>query len=79
MTVDRMHETRPRRRTTMNLDVELVRQARDVLGTRTATETVHEALEAVVRRKQLRSLSEWDLGGLTLEELRELRAPRTFE
>lgn len=63
----------------MNLDLELVRRARELLGTRNATDTVHEALEAVLRREQLRSLAEWDLGGLTLADLRELRAPRAFE
>ena len=67
------------KRTSINLDLDLVSQARDVLKTRTATETVHGALEEVVRREAFRRLAEWDLDGLTLEDLDRLRgrAPRT--
>lgn len=60
------------RRTSLNLDLDLVAQARDVLDTRTTTETVHRALDAVVRREELRKLAEWR-PDYTLEELEHLR------
>ncbi len=65
------------RRTTINLDSELVADAREVLKTKNTTDTVHEALRDVIRRDRLRRLGEWDLGGLTLEDLKEMRRPRT--
>jgi Arc/MetJ family transcription regulator len=64
------------KRTTINLDMELVAQAREVLEAGNTTETVHAALRDVVRRDRLRRLSEWDLGGLTLEGLKEMRRSR---
>ncbi len=64
------------RRTTINLDAELVAQARETLKARNTTDTVHAALREVVRRDRLRRLSEWDLGGMTLDDLREMRRPR---
>ncbi len=64
------------RRTTINLDSELVAQAREVLNTRNTTDTVHDALREVIRREDLRRLGEWDLGGKTLEDLKELRRSR---
>lgn len=64
------------KRTSLNLDLDLVAQARDVLETRTNTETIHRALEEVVRQEGLRKLAEWDLGELTLEDLERLRRPR---
>jgi Arc/MetJ family transcription regulator len=65
------------RRTTINLDSELVADAREVLKTRNTTDTVHDALRDVVRRERLRRLGEWDLGGMTLEDLKEMRRSRT--
>jgi Arc/MetJ family transcription regulator len=64
------------RRTTINLDSELVTQARDVLKTANTTDTVHGALREVVRRERLRRLAEWDLGDMTLDDLRETRRSR---
>jgi Arc/MetJ family transcription regulator len=64
------------KRTSLNLDLDLVAHARDVLKTRTTTETIHRALEEVVRREELKKLAEWDLGELTLEDLERLRRPR---
>ena len=64
------------RRTTINLDPELVADAREVLKTKTTTDTVHEALRDVVRRERLKRLGEWDLGGLTLEGIKEMRRSR---
>jgi hypothetical protein len=60
------------KRTSLNLDLDLVSQARDVLDTRTATETIHRALEDVIAREALRKLAEWR-PDYTLEELEQLR------
>lgn len=65
------------RRTTINLDSDLVADARAVLKTRNTTDTVHDALREVVRRERLKRLGEWDLGGMTLEDLKEMRRSRT--
>jgi Arc/MetJ family transcription regulator len=64
------------RRTTINLDTDLVAEAREVLKTRNTTDTVHDALRDVVRRERLKRLGEWDLGGMTLEDLEEMRRSR---
>lgn len=64
------------RRTTINLDTVLVAEAREVLKTRNTTDTVHDALRDVVRRERLKRLGEWDLGGLTLEGIKEMRRSR---
>ena len=52
------------KRTSLNLDLDLVAQAREELGTKTATDTVHAALEEVARRAALRQLAEWDFSHL---------------
>ncbi|HEY4810659.1 MAG TPA: type II toxin-antitoxin system VapB family antitoxin [Solirubrobacteraceae bacterium] len=64
------------RRTTINLDSDLVADAREVLKTRNTTDTVHDALRDVVRRDRLKRLTEWELEGLTLESIKEMRRPR---
>jgi Arc/MetJ family transcription regulator len=64
------------RRTTINLDSELVADARAVLKTRNTTDTVHDALRDVVHREDLRRLTEWELEGLTLEGIEEMRRSR---
>jgi Arc/MetJ family transcription regulator len=64
------------RRTTINLDSQLVADARAVLKTRNTTDTVHDALREVVRREDLRRLTEWELEGLTLEGIKEMRRSR---
>ena len=46
------------KRTSLNLDMSLVDEAREVLGTRGTTETVHLALAEVVRHDKLRRLTE---------------------
>ena len=48
------------KRTSLNLDLDLVGQAREVLGSNGTTDTVHRALEEVVRREKLRRLAEYD-------------------
>jgi Arc/MetJ family transcription regulator len=44
------------KRTSMNLDVELVAAAKEVLGTSETTETVNRALAEVVRQEKIRRL-----------------------
>lgn len=61
------------RRTTINLDLELVMQAREVLKTKNTTDTVHSALRQVVRRERLRRLAERDWQWLTPERLKAMR------
>lgn len=46
------------KRTSLNLDMSLVDEAREVLGTRGTTETVNRALAEVVRQDKLRRLTE---------------------
>jgi hypothetical protein len=66
------------RRTSLNLDFELVEQARTVLGTNGTTETVHRALAEVVRQHHLRELADERFEDLTPEVLAELRRTRTW-
>jgi Arc/MetJ family transcription regulator len=55
----------------MNLRLDLVAEARGILGTRGTTETVHRALEEVVRREKLRRLAGWtfDLSDEEMERI----------
>lgn len=46
------------RRTSINLDLDLVDEARTALGTKTATDTVHTALREAVRRERLRHVAQ---------------------
>jgi Arc/MetJ family transcription regulator len=66
------------KRTSLNLDLDLVAKARDVLDTSTTTETVHRALEDVIRRDALRRLAEWR-PDMTLDELERIRRWRRFD
>jgi Bacterial antitoxin of type II TA system, VapB len=45
------------KRTSLNLELDLVREAREVLGTRGTTDTIHRALEDIVRRDRLKALA----------------------
>jgi Bacterial antitoxin of type II TA system, VapB len=67
-----------KKHTTMNLDTELLDQAREALGTRQATETVHRALEEVVAYHRRLWLAEYEFPDLTPESLERIRKPRTF-
>ncbi len=58
------------KRTSLNLDLDLVAEARDVLGSTGTTDTVHRALEDVVRRQKLRWLAERDFSEYDEEERR---------
>jgi hypothetical protein len=64
------------KRTSLNLELELVAQAREVLGTNGTTDTIHRALEDVVRRERLQALTERTFEDLTPEALDELRRTR---
>lgn len=66
------------KRTSLNLDLDLVAQAREVLGSNGTTDTIHRALEDVVRREKLRRLAEEKFEDLTPEALERLRATRTW-
>jgi Arc/MetJ family transcription regulator len=61
------------KRTSMNIDRELVREAAEVLGTVGTTETVHEALREVVRIRLRAQLMASDFPVPTFEELRRMR------
>jgi Arc/MetJ family transcription regulator len=64
------------RRTSINLDFELVDEAKAVLETKETTETIHKALKEVVRNERLRRLSRrrFDFSN---EDLTALRTPRS--
>jgi Arc/MetJ family transcription regulator len=67
-----------RKHTTIDLDRELVAQAREVLGTTTTTDTIHAALADVVRGR--RRIGILDLHpALTLQDLDAMRAHRFSE
>ena len=61
------------KRTTLNLDTELLDEAAVILATEGNTETIHAALRDVVRRARLRRLAKRDFSSLTPELLGELR------
>ncbi len=64
------------KRTSLNLDFDLVDEAKQILRTKGTTETVHRALEEVARQARLRRLVARTFE-LTPAELDELRSPRT--
>jgi Arc/MetJ family transcription regulator len=66
------------RRTSINLDFDLVAQAKEVLNTTETTETIHRALSEVVRQARLQRLAgrRFDVRHADLDELRR---PRTNE
>jgi Arc/MetJ family transcription regulator len=66
------------KRTSLNLDLDLVGQAREALGSKGTTDTIHRALEEVVRREKLRRLAAEPFEDLTLEALEQLRKPRSW-
>lgn len=65
--------------TTLNLDMELLARAQQELGTRTATDTIHRALEEAVNRARRRRLLDHDFSELTPEVIDEMRRPRFAE
>ena len=67
-----------RKHTTIDLDMDLVERASHALGTTRVTDTVHAALDDVVRRRLRMSLVEFD-PAMDLEELAAMRAHRFAE
>ena len=63
------------KRTNINLDIDLVQQAADELGTHRTTDTVHAALRDVVARARRARLARRDFADLTPEALDEMRRP----
>lgn len=63
------------RRTNINLDMDLVGQAAEALGTRRTTDTVHEALREVIARARRTRLAQRDFEDLTPESLEAIRRP----
>lgn len=61
------------RRTSLNLDFDLVEKARAELGTNGTTDTVHRALQEVVRRASIERLLEIRFDHLPENWLHELR------
>jgi hypothetical protein len=64
------------KRTSINLDLDRVAKAREVLGTNGATETIHRALDEVVRRELRNRAVRRSYAELTTEALAELRRTR---
>ena len=64
------------KRTNINLDMDLVQEAAQELGTRRTTDTVHEALRDVIARAHRTRLAERGFEDLTPESLEAMRRPR---
>ena len=63
------------KRTNINLDMDLVHQAAQALGTQRTTDTVHEALRDVIARARRTRLAQRDFEDLTPESLEAMRRP----
>jgi Arc/MetJ family transcription regulator len=68
-----------KRRTNINLDVSLLRAAARALGTSGITQTVHAAMEDVVRRDRLARLAARDFSDLSPEALEDMRRAKAAE
>lgn len=64
-TASAMHTRPVVKRTSPDLELDLVAAAREVLGTSGTTDTVHRALADVVRRERLRNFGERRFDDLT--------------
>jgi Arc/MetJ family transcription regulator len=67
-----------KRRTTIDLDYDLVAEASAVLGTKRISETVHRAMDEVIARRLRAELARMPMPDLTPEAIERMRAPRTF-
>ena len=67
-----------RKHTTIDLDIDLVRQAAEALGTSRTTDTVHAALSEVVRRRLRMDILRFR-PALNLDDLQAMRAHRFAE
>lgn len=75
--VRRLRKPRSTRRVTLNVDEELLQEAKGLLGTDSMTEAINGALEEYVSL-QLRLRAARRELALTPEMLDEIRKPRTF-
>ena len=64
-------------RTTLNLDGQLVARARAILGTESATATIHAALEQVIARAEVDALLRQDFSALDDATIADRRTPRS--
>jgi Arc/MetJ family transcription regulator len=64
------------KRTTINLDLDLLAEASDALGTSRMTDTVHAAMRDVVRRRKLEALTRLEFPEMSLKKLEDLRRSR---
>ncbi len=67
-------------KTLVDIDEQLLEKAMEITNARTKKETIHNALQELVRsqlREELISLKGSNILDLTLEELKELRQKRT--
>lgn len=63
------------KRTSMNLDRELIREAQRILGTATATDTVHASLRETIEADRRTGLSDgfWEaMANLDVEAMRDV-------
>lgn len=67
------------KRTSLNLDLDLLAEAQAILGARGTTDTVNRALAEIVHKEKLRALAAETFEDLTPEALAELRRGRTWE
>jgi len=65
------------KRTSLNLELDLVAEAQKTLGTKGTTDTIHKALSEVVRHERLADLARWRFDHLQDGWLAELRLSRT--
>jgi Arc/MetJ family transcription regulator len=63
------------KRTNINLDMDLLREAARELGTQRTTDTVHQALREVIARARRARLAQRDFEDLTPEALEAMRRP----
>jgi Arc/MetJ family transcription regulator len=64
--------------TTLNLDSELLEEAKRTLGTSRTTDTIHRALREVIDYHKRLRLLDYDFSELTPASLEEMRRPRVF-
>ena len=68
-----------KKHTTLNIDTDLLEQAREALGTKGSTETIHRALAEVVDHRKRLWLAQYAFPDLTPESLEEMRRARTLD
>lgn len=65
------------KRTSLNLELDLVAEAQKTLGTKGTTDTIHKALAEVVRHERLADLAQWRFDHLEDGWLTDLRRSGT--